>query len=222
MRLKRDMGIVMNHKKIQRIKKKYHLFTKIRRINPYKTVMKKTQEHRTCQNVLNRQFTQEKPFRAFGTDITYLQTKYKMIYLSTVKDFASKEIVAWGISEHINMDLVTHTILQMKDNLKHTILTNSLIHSDQGFHYTNPLYISMIKQMNMVQSMSRKGKCIDNAPTESFFGHLKDELEYKTCTTFTELKKNLTQYMHYYNHNRPQWNLNKMTPVEYRDHLLSA
>jgi putative transposase len=72
------------------------------------------------------------------------------------------------------------------------------------------------------QSMSRRGNCLDNAPMESFFGHMKDELDYKEAKTFGELKQMIDQYMIYYNESRRQWNLKKMTPIEYRSHLLAA
>ena len=97
-----------------------------------------------------------------------------------------------------------------------------MIHSDQGFHYTNPEYIRRIKALSMVQSMSRKGNCIDNAPMESFFGHLKDDVDYKSCMTFDELKAAIAAYIHYYNNERQQWNLKKMAPVQYRNHLLTT
>ena len=214
--------IIMNHKKIQRIKLKYQLFTKIRRVNPYKAVMKKTQEHRTFENLLNREFKQTTPHQVFGTDITYLPFNHHLAYLSAIKDFASGEIIAWETSQHLTMDIVLNTVENMKKNLTIPSLQNILIHSDQGFHYTNPEYIHRLKELNMVQSMSRKGNCIDNAPTESFFGHFKDDVDYKACRTFAELKEMVSQYIHYYNYERPQWNLKKMTPVQYRNHLLSA
>jgi putative transposase len=221
MKLKTEKGVIMNHKKIQRIKNKYHLITKVRRTNPYKAIMKKTQEHRTCDNLLQRNFNQVTPHRVFGTDITYVPFNHRMAYLSAVKDFASREIVAWHVSMHIDMELVLQTVNNLKTNPSIPTLNNSLVHSDQGFHYTNPAYIQMTKKLKMVQSMSRKGNCIDNAPTESFFGHFKDEVDYRSCKTFDELKEMIDKYMCYYNNERPQWNLKKMTPVEYRDHLLS-
>ena len=114
------------------------------------------------------------------------------------------------------MTLVMRTI----ENMKLDSYENILMHSDQGFHYTNPKYIEILKELNMNQSMSRKGNCIDNAPIESFFGHMKDELEYKSCRSFKELFLRIEEYMRYYNHKRKQWTRNRMTPVEYRDHLL--
>ena len=98
---------------------------------------------------------------------------------------------------------------------------NTMIHSDQGFHYTNPTYIEIVKEMKMIQSMSRKGSCIDNAPIESFFGHMKDELDYKTCQSFDDLLSKIEEYMRYYNYERKQWTRNRMTPIEYRNHLLA-
>ena len=214
MKLKGEKNVVMNHKKIQRIMRKYHLICKIRQKNPYKAIMKRTQEHRTFENVLDRSFTQLIPGKVFCTDITYLFFNNRVAYLSVVKDIASGEIVAWHASMHITMELVLTTIEKMQR------FTNALIHSDQGLHYTNPDYIAKVKARDMIQSMSGKGSCIDNAPMESFFGHLKDDVDYKICKTFEQLHLLIENYIHYYNHERAQWNKNKMTPVVYRDHLL--
>ena len=219
MKLMSDRGVVMNHKKIIRIMKKYNLITKVRKSNPYKHIMKKTLEHRTFENKLNREFGQETPYKFFCTDITYMFFRNRPAYLSVIKDIASGEVISWELSRHIGMDLVMNTIENMKNNTMS--FEKVMIHSDQGFHYTNPIYINMIEEMNMIQSMSRKGNCIDNAPIESFFGHMKDEVDYKDCKTFEELRSTIAEYIDYYNNERYQWNLKKMTPVQYRDHLLS-
>ena len=213
--LERKKKIKMNHKKILRIMKKYNLAAKIRRRNPYKAIMKKTAEHRTFANQLNREFTQTIPRRFFCTDITYLFFNNRAAYLSAVKDIATGEIMAWQISQRITMELALETLNQMNK------YQDALIHSDQGFHYTNPQYIERVAALEIRQSMSRKGNCIDNAPIESFFGHLKDDVDYKNCKTFEELRLLVENYIKYYNNERAQWDLNKMTPVEYRDHLLS-
>ncbi len=218
--IKMRLSVVMNHKKISRIMRKYRLFTKIRRRNPYKMIMKKSLGHRTFENILQREFRQSVPFRVFCTDITYIPFNHRFAYLSVVKDICSGEVVAWNLARHLEMGLVTDTIEHMKKS-GHISFENTMIHSDQGFHYTNPLYIEKIKELNMVQSMSRKGNCIDNAPIESFFGHLKDDVDYKACRTFEELYALIEEYMTYYNTERQQWELKKMTPVEYRNHLLA-
>ena len=212
--------IIMNHKKIIRIMRKYHLITRIRRKNPYKMIMKKSLEHRTLENKLNREFDQSVPRKVFCADITYIPFNYRFAYLSVVKDIATGEVVAWNLAKHLEMDLVLNTMAKLK--IEAQSLKDILIHSDQGFHYTNPIYIKKIHELKMLQSMSRKGNCTDNAPIESFFGHLKDEVDYKHCRTFEELNLLIEEYMRYYNNQRQQWKLKKMTPVDYRNHLLNS
>jgi len=208
----------MNHKKIQRIMRKYELIAKIRKRNPYRQTMIKNLEHRKFPNILQREFHQTTPYKVLCTDITYLPFKDRFAYLSVIKDIASGEAVAWNASQRPDMELVMKTIKKVN---KKTI-QNTLIHSDQGFHYTNPNYIKMVQKMGMTQSMSRKGNCIDNAPIESFFGHLKDELDYKSCKNFKDLYLKINDYMVYYNQERKQWSRNQMTPVEYKNYLLEG
>jgi len=96
---------------------------------------------------------------------------------------------------------------------------DAFIHSDQGLHYTNSDFQSRVKELGLTQSMSRKGNCLDNAPMESFFGHMKDEMEYKQSTSFGELVEIIDSYMSYYNNDRYQWGLSKMSPAQYRTHI---
>lgn len=221
--LENNLGMMMNHKKIRRIMNKYDLKTRIRRKNPYKTMAKKTQEHLTCPNILNRKFDVSKPYSVYSTDITYLfYGNGKKAYLSAVKDLASNEIAAFSLSQSINMGLVFDTLAKTIDITPKASLEYLMLHSDQGFHYTHPIYIQKLKDLKITQSMSRKGNCLDNAPIESFFGHFKDELDYSSCGTFEELEKQVNEYIYHYNNRRYQWNLKKMTPVQYRDHLLVA
>jgi putative transposase len=205
----------VNHKKIQRIMRKYGLVAKVRKRNPYKTIMKQRLEHRTFPNKLGRAFDQTVPCVVFCTDITYIPIKIGFAYLSVVKDIATGEVVAWNLSSGLEMTLVIETIEQMEFH------ENALIHSDQGFHYTNPLFITAVQKLKLNQSMSGKGNCIDNAPIESFFGHMKDELDYKPCQSIAELRLKVAEYMRYYNYERKQWTRNKMTPIEYKRYLLT-
>ncbi len=217
MSLKNDYGIIMNHKKIRRIMVKYALHCKLRRRNPYKAIMKKTQEHRTFNNLLNRQFKQTIPSKALCTDITYLYYGAgRLAYLSAIKDIATGETISWETSQNISMGFVLATVDKLEDQ---DLAEGAMLHSDQGSHYTSPVYSTKLQRLGIIQSMSRKGNCIDNAPMESFFGHMKDDLDFKTCKTFQELTNKINQYMHYYNNQRYQWGLNKMTPVQYRSHL---
>jgi len=216
-------GIIMNPKKIKRLMKKYGLVTQIRRRNPYRHLAKATQEHRTAPNVLQRRFDQKKPYKTFGTDITYLYDSHgQRSYLSIVKDMATGEIVAHRVSASLCMDLSLDVIGQVSTRLGDKNLSGVLIHSDQGFHYTHPLYIKHLADRGMVQSMSRKGNCLDNAPVESFFGHMKDEIDLAGCYSLDQVRAVVDDYIYHYNHHRYQWKRKKMAPVEYRNHLLAG
>ncbi|QHT47515.1 IS3 family transposase [Bacillus sp. SB49] len=220
--LENDYGVIMNHKKIRRLMKKFDLSAKIRQAKPYKQMLKATQEHRTCPNHLNREFTQLEPGKVFLTDITYTYFgKGQKAYLSCVKDSTTKEIVAHHISTSLGMDIVYRTLEKLQDTVK-SFHPEAMIHSDQGFHYTHPKFQSRVREAGLRQSMSRKGNCWDNAPMESFFGHLKDMVDHQSCESLSQLKEEINQYIAKYNNKRYQWNLNKMTPVQYRDHLLAA
>ncbi|WP_458460227.1 IS3 family transposase [Paenibacillus sp.] len=218
MTLEHHYGVTYNLKRIRRVMQKYSIVCPIRKANPARRMAKATQEHRTCPNTLNRAFKQGIAGKVLLTDITYLTYgKHKRAYLSTIKDAETNEILAYEVSASLGLDIAIDTLKQLK---KHRHLTSdALIHSDQGFHYTNPKFQKLVKNMGLGQSMSRRGNCWDNAPQESFFGHFKDETNFKTCMTLEEVKQEVKSYMIYYNHYRGQWNLNKLPPARYRQQL---
>lgn len=223
MTLAGQFNVIFNLKRIRRIMKKYNIICPIRRANPYKRMIKATQEHKVLPNLLNRQFKQGIPYRVLLTDITYLfYGNGKKAYLSTIKDGSTNEILAYQVSDRITLEIATDTLKKLKKNKKVKLAEGAFIHSDQGSHYTSPVYQKMVKKFRLSQSMSRRGNCWDNAPQESFFGHFKDEANIKSCNTLEELKREIKNYMTYYNQYRYQWNLNKMTSVQYRDHLINA
>ncbi|WP_246483841.1 IS3 family transposase [Heyndrickxia vini] len=223
MTLAGQFNVVYNLKRIRRIMKKYGILCPIRKANPYRRMMKATKEHRVVPNLLNREFKQGIPCKVLLTDITYLfYGNGKRAYLSTIKDGSTGELLAHHMSERMTIDLATDTLKKLEKNRNFKKSKDALIHSDQGVHYTHPVFQKAVKKLGLRQSMSRRGNCWDNAPQESFFGHLKDEASIKACTTFDEIRKEIKQYMIYYNHYRYQWNLKKMTPVQYRDHLLKT
>lgn len=218
MTLQNHNQITYNLKRIRRIMKKFQIVCPIRKANPYRRIAKATKEHRTCANQLQRQFKQGVVGKELLTDITYLMYRNgKRAYLSTIKDAETNEILAYEVSDKITLDIVMNTLYQLKKQ-RH-LAQDAIIHSDQGFHYTHPHYQSFVKKMGLRQSMSRRGNCWDNAPQESFFGHLKDETHLKECATFEEVKREIKSYMTYYNHYRGQWHLKKLPPVKYRQQL---
>ena len=257
--LENKFHIIMNRKKIQRIMRKYNITCPIRKANPYKRIAKATKEHRVVPNRLNREFKQNTPGKVMLTDITYMPYgNNKIAYLSTIKDSSTNEILAYNLSNSLAIDIVTETINKLvklksfklhKDAFIHSdqgshytspifqkllkknklvklkpfkLHKDAFIHSDQGSHYTSPIFQKLLKKYNLGQSMSRRGNCWDNAPQESFFGHMKDEIDYKSCRTIEELKILIDDYMDYYNNDRCQWNLKKLTPVQYRNQLLAT
>ncbi|MGE7603920.1 IS3 family transposase [Peribacillus sp. NPDC097675] len=221
--LENEYGIVYSRKKIQWIMRKYQIVCPYRKSNPYKKIAKATKEHQVVPNQLNREFKQEIPGKVLLTDITYLPYGNKaMAYLSTIKDGTTNEILFYHISDRITLDIATKTIDKLMSNKKIELHKDAFIHSNQGCHYTSPTYQKLLNKYGLGQSMSRRGNCWDNAPQESFFGHLKDEIDYESCQSLEELKAKIKQYMIYYNYSRYQWNLKKMTPIQYRNHLLAA
>ncbi len=218
--LRNKYNLTVNHKKIERIKREYKIPTNIRKKNKYNIFAKKSLEHRTASNLLKQNFKSITPDSIYSTDISYLPYYGgKRAYLSATKDLATKEIVAFDVISNLE-------VMSVFDNLQKVLLSKNpndlTIHSDQGFHYTHPYYIKMLKNCGVTQSMSRKGNCLDNAPIESFFGHMKDEIELKTCKTFEDVKIMIENYINYYNNERCQWNLKKMTPAKYRCHLCES
>ena len=221
--LNNEFNIIYSIKRIRRIMNKYEIICPHRKSNPYKKIAKATKEHHVVKNILNREFKQATPGKVLLTDITYLPYgNSKMAYLSTIKDSSTNEILAYQTSDRITLDIALDTIKKLVKNRRVTLTKDAFIHSDQGSHYTSPTFQKLLKMHKLSQSMSRRGNCWDNAPQESFFGHMKDEIDLKSCTTLENVKKMIDRYITYYNNYRYQWNLKKMAPVQYRNHLLAC
>ena len=221
--LDNEFNVHFNLKKIRRLMKKFGLKCPIRQANPYRRMMKATQEHTTCENIINRVFKTGIPYNVLLTDITYLfYGDNKKCYLSTIKDAETNEILAYYISESMTLDISLETVKKLHRKKNVILNKNVIIHSDQGVHYTSPKFHNLLKKYNIQQSMSRRGNCWDNAPQESYFGHMKDELNLDTCFTFRDVCNEIKDYIEYYNNYIYQWNLKKMTPVQDRNHLFAS
>lgn len=220
--LENEFSIIYSIKKIRRIMRKYGIVCPHRKANPYKQMAKATKEHRTLPNSLQRNFKQGIPGLVLLTDITYLPYGQSTAYLSTILDASTGEVLAHHISDRITLSIATDTITKLKKQKRLKLNENAFIHSDQGVHYTSPKYQKLLKTNKLGQSMSRRGNCWDNAPQESFFGHLKDHVDNRSCKTLQEIRSKVDDYIQYYNNHRYQWERQKMTPVQYRNHLLAA
>lgn len=220
MRIERESGLVMNLKKIRRLMKRYDLKCPIRKVNPVKAMIKAQQSNRTYRNIVNRQFNQGKAKKVVLTDITYITYgNGKRAYLSVMKDATTKMILAWQISLTLELQFVIDTVNQLLDFYGKELDVNIVLHSDQGVHYTSITYQQLLKENNIIQSMSRRGNCWDNAPQESFFAILKTEMDLKEYTSYEKVALAIADYIAYYNLDRPQWNMHRMTPFEYDDFL---
>ena len=221
MRLLR-MGTKMNRKKIIRLMKKFHLSCPIRKANPYRRLSKALKSSNYADNLLLRRFEDYGPGYVLLTDITYFfyGKERNKAYLSLIKDAFSKQVLAYVLSESLEEDFVLKTIENLYRDHSGDIHTDALIHSDQGCHYTCIRFIDLLKDKGIRQSMSRRGNCWDNAPQESFFGHMKDEImKYvKNASSFKELQRIIDEYIDYYNNERYQYELAKLSPNEYLEY----
>jgi transposase InsO family protein len=223
MRLER-MKHPMNPKKIRRLMRKYGLRCPIRKANPYRRMAKAMKTDNYAKNVLERNFTGLGPRKALLTDITYIPFKGHFIYVSPVIDACTKEALAHRASTSLQVDFVIAMLGDLERDHGHELSPDTLIHSDQGCHYTSKIFIETAEAMELVRSMSRRGNCWDNAPQESFFGHMKDEIGDKiaACETDEEAFAVIDEWFDYYNNDRPIWGLRRMTPVEAYGHFLAT
>lgn len=210
-------SLTVNEKRISRIMRKYGLQCKIRK----KRFKHRPQPHGTIPNVLNRKFKAIKAGMKFAIDISYIELKkgtQKWMYLCAIKDLYNGEIVSYSIGLSQELELVYRALDGLK---KKRFAKGAILHSDQGFQFTNRDYIKRVKKMKLTQSMSRRGNCWDNACIENFFGHLKSEMYcFSQPETATEVIESVDSYIDYYNNIRRQTKLGT-SPVKYRKNAQS-
>ena len=210
-------GIRMNRKKIVRLMRKYALTCPIRKANPYRRMAKAMRTNKVADNLLKREFRQHGPRKVLLTDITYLPLNGEFLYLSVVLDVCTAEALAHVLSRSLEVDFVLQTLQLLALNHPECINSDVMIHSDQGCHYTSVKFQELAADLGLRQSMSRRGNCWDNAPQESFFGHMKDELRKRSSNwlTFYDVKASIDDWIDYYNNDRYRWDLEKLSPAEY-------
>lgn len=215
--LERDFDLIVNLKRVYRIKKKLNLVTLRRRKKRNNSFDFKNERHKAVPNLVKQKFDSKKSKEIFSVDITYLDYGVgKRAYLFAAKDLCTKEIVYHKLSERMLIEELVLDFEKCLNQVPKELRAKLTIHSDQGGHFTSGKFRKMLQGLSVTQSMSRKGNCLDNAPIESFFGILKDEAEHSRCTSFIELKKQIDEYIDYYNNERPQWGLKRKTPAECR------
>ena len=217
MELKRRYDLTVNHKKVLKSMRLQGLKTKIRRQRYKNFAMTSYHTEKAFPNLINRDFKPKGPDRVYSADITELKVKTSQrVYLYAAKDLYSKEIVSYNISTSPDVPLVMKTYKKRLMSLPEKVREKLIYHTDQGSVFMSDNHIELSKSMGVKQSMSRKGNCLDNAPIESFFGHMKDEIDLTSCRYMKDVKLKVDEYMYYYNNIRPQWELKRKTPAECR------
>ena len=213
----RRQGIIYNDKTIYKYMKILNLSSPIRkkRYNCCTKADPNEKARTVCNNFLARNFTASRPFQKLVTDVSYIYSQQGRMYLSVIKDLYDNSIIAYQISQFNDLKLVMDNVYKaIGDSWDQT--RECLIHSDQGFQYTNIEYIRYMDDHGITVSHSRKANCYDNACCENFFGHLKSEkLElFDIPKTNEELIRMVEEYIHFYNYERHQRKLKGMTPME--------
>ena len=208
--------------KIRRLLRRAGIKTKVRGENPARQRAREFHERNTKPNLLKREFRLHRPNEVRLTDVTYLDygcaedgAKLRA-YGSSCIDPVTGKLLAFNVSGNNDVELALGTLERLSD---HPTMIGALFHSDQGILYLTDEFQAKVAEMGMVQSMSKRGNCWDNAPQESFFGHFKDECHYEECETFEQLQTMIDEYAYYYNHERHQWSRNRMTPIEYEAYM---
>lgn len=217
--INRDKNKSYSKRRIQRIMNVLGIKSIIRKKHkPYKGSTPQT----VADNILHREFEASRPNEKWGTDVTEFKVPYsnKKVYLSAIIDFYDKSIISYVLSNRNNNKLVFDTFdLAVKRNPKAT----PLLHSDRGFQYTSRVFKQKLINCGMTQSMSRVGCCIDNGPTEGFWGTIKSEMYYTSSfSNEEELTKAIHDYINFYNNKRYQERFNNLTPNEVRKKALCS
>lgn len=204
----------INHKKVQRLMNKLGLKGKQpkARYHSYRGSVGKI-----ADNLIERDFTSTRPNQKWTTDVSQFNFSWGKCYLSPILDMYNGEIISYNLSLHPNFNQIEDMI--EKAFSKYYNLKGLIFHSDQGWQYQNPRYVSLLQDRGIKQSMSRKGNCYDNCIMESFFGTLKNEMYYgeeNKYKSFEDFNIAIEKYIHYYNNERIQTKTKWMSPVQYR------
>ena len=214
----RNRNLPLNHKTVQRLMKELGLVCRVR-MKKYRSY--KGEVGKIAPNLLNRDFHADRPNQKWVTDVTEFSLFGEKLYLSPVLDLCSSDLVSCTISERPVLSMVTSMLEKAFEKIPDN--TNLILHSDQGWQYQHKQYQRMLREKGIRQSMSRKGNCLDNAVIENFFGLLKSELLYlQDFESMEHFKRELIDYLDYYNNRRIKAKLKGLPPAVHRQQALSA
>lgn len=220
--LRAERGVRIAHKTVLKMMREMGISCGIRRETDYHRYNSyRGKVGKTFENVIGRDFAADGPWEKMGTDVTEFKQPWGKAYFAPVYDFGSKEIVAWSTSLHPNMaqqhELLDQLVSKMPEG------SRPVLHSDMGWQYQQAGWCRRLEEAGVVQSMSRKGNCIDNGATEQVFGHMKDEFfRGRKWPCFEDFKRDLDEYIIHWNTRRRQVKLKGLTPEEFRNQSLCA
>ena len=210
-------GKTLSPHRVLYLMRKYGMRTNIRKPSKNRKAMKELMKRNGKPNILMRRFRLHRPNEVRLTDVTYLDYgDDQRAYGSASIDPVTGRLICFVVSENNDLQLALDTLEAMDE---YPLKSGGIIHSDQGILYFTDDFQASVKERDLIQSMSRRGNCWDNAPQESFFGHFKDECDYKKCSTLKELQTQIDDYRVYYNGMRRIWDHGRMTPLEYEAYL---
>jgi transposase InsO family protein len=209
-------GYMINHKTVLKLMNTNGIKCRVR-LRKYRSY--KGEVGRISPNLLERNFIADQPNQKWTTDVTEFSLFGQKLYLSPIMDLYNREIISYNISDrsnfHQSIRMLDDAIKKLPDNV------DLILHSDQGWQYQMKQYRFRLRKKGIRQRMSRKGNCLDNAVMENFFGLLKSELLYlQQFNSVNHFRKELVEYIDYYNNKRIKLALNNMSPVQYRTHAI--
>lgn len=211
----KDMGMQCGKNRIAKLMKENGIFSKIKKKFRYKS--KQLNDLNTCDNIVNRVFNIKEPNKVWVSDITYIPTKEGWLYLCIILDLYSRKIIGWSMNKNMKTDLVLRSLQMALINRNPS--EGLIFHSDRGVQYTSGMFKEVLKQHRIIQSMSRKGNCWDNACAETFFHTLKTELiKHENYDSRKEAELSIFEYIEiFYNRNRKHSYLGYESPVKFEE-----
>ncbi len=208
----------LNHKTVQRLMKEIGLACRVR-VKKYRSY--KGEVGKVAPNLLKRDFSTTAPNQKWVTDVTEFSLFGEKVYLSPILDLHSSDLVSYVISDRPVLSMVLNMLEGAARQLP--LGAAPILHSDQGWQYQHKHYQKKLSDYGIIQSMSRKGNCLDNAVIENFFGLLKSELLYlQEFESMEHFKRELNEYLDYYNNRRIKAKLKGLPPALHRQQALSV
>ena len=219
MQIKKIYGLLVTNFAVYR----YMRLNDIQSITRKKTHRYSKLPHHQIPNLLQRNFTTFCSNCKWSIDISYIFATDGVKYLCAIKDMYDKSIIAYTISKTLDLPFVLNTVQQAVNLVPWEQRKNLILHSDQGFHFTNIVYQKLLADNNIIQSISAKGSSVDNVPIESFFSTLKSECIYLIKNLkIKDIDETIDEFIEYYNNERLQEKTKELTPLEFRKLTLNS